>query len=101
MENTVKGTRLKTDLCAHLLSVRSVANDEQKHALDVAVRVIDEIDKYTSKHDLALSCGGEWMYQSDRGQIDALELVSKILCCLSEYAEDDEDDEEWSEDDDE
>lgn len=101
MKNTVNESLLSLEVCSRLISMKDAADWKNKRALDSAIKVFKLIDQYTSKHDLALSCGGEWMYQSDRGQIDALALVSKILDRLSEYAEADEDDEEWSEDDDE
>lgn len=101
MKNTVNESLLSLEVCSRLISMKDAADWKNKRALDSAIKVFKLIDQYTSKHDLALRCGGEWMYQSDMGQVDALELVSKILCCLSEYAEDDEDDDEWSEDDDE
>lgn len=46
------------------------------------------IDNFVDKHgDIALSCAGEWLYQDDRGQVDALELVANILEVLSPLAE--------------
>ena len=46
------------------------------------------IDKFINKHgDIALSCAGEWLYQDDKGQVDALELVADILEVLSPLAE--------------
>ena len=49
------------------------------------------IDKFVNKHgDIALSCAGEWLYQDDRGQEDALELVADILEVLSSLAEDED-----------
>lgn len=48
--------------------------------------VFSLIDKFVDKYgDIALSCGGEWLYQDDEGQIDALELVSDILDILGQY----------------
>lgn len=48
--------------------------------------VFSLIDKFVDKHgDIALSYGGEWLYQDDEGQIDALELVSDILDILGQY----------------
>ena len=49
------------------------------------------IDNFVDKHgDIALSCAGEWLYQDDRGQVDALELVANILEALSPLAEEEE-----------
>lgn len=53
-----------------------------------ATRVLKHINKYVEKHgEIALSCAGEWLYQSDRGQVDGLDLVADLLEELSEYAE--------------
>ena len=49
------------------------------------------IDNFVDKHgDIALSCAGEWLYQDDSGQVDALELVANILEALSPLAEEEE-----------
>lgn len=49
------------------------------------------IDKFVDKHgDVALSSAGEWLYQDDKGQVDALELVADILETLSPLAEDED-----------
>ena len=49
------------------------------------------IDKFVDKHgNIALSCAGEWLYQDDRGQVDALELVENILEVLSPLADEDD-----------
>ena len=55
--------------------------------------ILSLIDKYVDKHgDITLSCGSEWMYQDDEGQVDALNLVANILDALQDFAEDEEDD---------
>lgn len=41
------------------------------------------INNFTSKHDLAVQCGSEWLYQSNDCQVDALELVGNILDYLA------------------
>lgn len=47
------------------------------------------ISNFVTKHgNVALSCGGEWLYQDDDGQVDSMELVSDILDALSDFAED-------------
>ena len=49
------------------------------------------IDKFVDKHgNIALSCAGEWLYQDDGGQVDALELVANILEVLSPLADEDD-----------
>lgn len=47
------------------------------------------IDKFVDKHgNIALSCAGEWLYQDDKGQVDAIELVADILEVLSQLSDD-------------
>lgn len=64
-------------------------------ALDEACRavcdVMELVCRYVEKHgNISLSVGSEWMYDSDKAQVDALALVAKILDSLSEYAEEDD-----------
>ena len=54
-----------------------------KDSLTSALKIIDMINNFTSKHDLAVQCGSEWLYQSNEGQVDALELVGNILDYLA------------------
>jgi hypothetical protein len=42
-------------------------------------KIMDLIDGYAKKHNLAKECGSEYIYQSDEAQIDALELVADIF----------------------
>jgi len=42
-------------------------------------KIMNLIEKYANKHELAKECGSEYIYQSDRAQIDALELVANIF----------------------
>ena len=42
----------------------------------------DLLIEYAEKHPLALECGSEYIFQSDRAQVDALELVGKIFDAL-------------------
>ena len=44
--------------------------------------VMDLIADYGEKHPLALECGSEYIMQSDRAQVDALELVCRIFDAL-------------------
>ena len=37
------------------------------------------ISKYAEKHPLAVECGSEYIYQSDKAQVDAIELVADIF----------------------
>ena len=58
---------------------------------EYAEPILKLIDKFVDKHgNIALSCAGEWMYQDDRGQVDALELVANILEVLSPLADEDD-----------
>ncbi len=58
---------------------------------EYAEPILKLIDKFVDKHgNIALSCAGEWLYQDDRGQIDALELVANILEVLSPLADEDD-----------
>ena len=47
-------------------------------------KIVALINKYSTKHPLALDCGGEYIMQSDDAQVDALDLVSDIYDVLSE-----------------
>lgn len=42
-------------------------------------KIMNLIEKYAEKHELAKECGSEYIFQSDRAQIDALELVGDIF----------------------
>lgn len=54
--------------------------------------ILTLIDKYVDKHgDIALSCGSEWMFQDDEGQVDALDLVGNILDILQDFPDDEQD----------
>ena len=52
---------------------------EDKKEPEIEDKISELITKYASKHDLAKSCGSEYIYQSDSAQVDAIELVSKIF----------------------
>ena len=55
-------------------------------------KILTLIDRYVDKHgNIALSCGSEWMFQSDEGQVGAMDLVGNILDTLQEFAEDEDD----------
>ena len=58
---------------------------------EYAEPILKLIDKFVDKHgNIALSCAGEWLYQDDKGQVDALELVANILEVLSPLADEDD-----------
>lgn len=52
---------------------------EEEKEPDLNEKILTLIEKYASKHDLAKECGGEYIYQSDSAQVDAIELVSDIF----------------------
>lgn len=37
------------------------------------------ISQYIDKHPMAKECGGEYIYQDDEAQVDAVELVANIF----------------------
>lgn len=38
----------------------------------------DLVNAYLKLHPLAKECGGEYIYQDDKAQVDAIQLVSDI-----------------------
>lgn len=67
--------------------------DEFDLTTSVVTKTFQLIQNYINKHgNIALACGAEWMYQDDEGQVDALELVGKILDNLSVFAEPEDED---------
>lgn len=53
-----------------------------------ASHILKLINKYAEKHgEIALSCAGKWLYQDDKGNVNAIDLVADLLEELSEYAE--------------
>lgn len=50
-----------------------------KKESDLNEKILELIEKYASKHDTAKECGGEYIYQSDSAQVDAIDLVSNIF----------------------
>lgn len=87
-------SKLRADLHDYLVScVNEGIDDPGKFSEAVldAAKIIERICAFVEKHGtISLSCGSEWMYQSDNGQVDALALVGKILDDLESYAEEDE-----------
>jgi len=98
--------RIKTDIIKPLETLKSkyreikpedMSEEEMsaESAIYEAIQVLKHINKYTEMHgEVALSCGGEWLYQDDEGQIGALNLVEDLLEELSEYAEIEDEDED-------
>ena len=50
-------------------------------------KIMELINIYSTKHELAKVCGGEYIWQSDEAQTDAIELVSKIFDLYAVYYE--------------
>ena len=50
----------------------------RKYNLDMTV-MCELLDGFIRDHDLALDCGGEYIYQNDKAQEDTLELVSNMF----------------------
>lgn len=46
--------------------------------------IINLIEAYSKKHPLAKEVGGEYIYQNDSAQVDALELVAEIFNLLAD-----------------
>lgn len=58
---------------------------------DTTNKIIDCIGKYSEKHKLAKECGGEYIYQNDSAQVDAIKLVSDIFDIISTNDKENED----------
>ena len=71
--------------------INQVDGEEFDSVVRKSIDIFNLIECYVQKHgNTALSCGGEWLYQDDDGQVDGLELVSDILGELEEFAEEEE-----------
>lgn len=42
------------------------------------IKILNIIESYVNKHPLVKSCGSEYVSQSDKAQVDAIELVCKL-----------------------
>ena len=42
-------------------------------------KLLELIEKYSERHELAKECGGEYIGQDDKAQVDALKLVCDIF----------------------
>ena len=42
-------------------------------------KLVELIEKYSEKHELAKECGGEYISQDDKAQVDAIKLVCDIF----------------------
>jgi hypothetical protein len=45
----------------------------------MAEKIMDLIREYAKKHELAMDCGSEYIYQDDVAQTDAIKLVAEIF----------------------
>lgn len=50
-------------------------------------KIMRLITKYAKNHPLAKDCGGEYIYQNDEAQVDAIQLVSDIFDLYAEKEE--------------
>lgn len=50
-----------------------------KEETDMDKKIMELIEAYSEEYPLAEECGGEYIYQSDEAQIDAIELVAGIF----------------------
>lgn len=62
--------------------------------LEMVNRIMDSIEHYADKHNLAVECGAEYIFQNDKAQVDALNLTGDIFNIISEYYSSDEEEEE-------
>ena len=53
-------------------------------------KIVDLLKEYADKHTLALECGGEYVWQDDEAQEDAIELVGAIFDNLMTEGEEEE-----------
>ena len=77
-----------------LISHNEICTIQEQYDItaQVITGVFESIRKYINKHgEIAISCGSEWLFQSDSGQVDALKLVGDILDKLSVFVENEED----------
>lgn len=62
------------------LTVEEYEEQTKEHFEDLTNNaILGLIEKFAEKHELAKECGSEYIYQSDRAQIDALRLVGDIF----------------------
>lgn len=61
-----------------------IDKSEFEQAVTIAIKALNQVKRYAEKHPLALECGGEYIMQDDKAQIDALEAMSAIFDSLSE-----------------
>ena len=51
-------------------------------------KIIQLVEEYSKKHELAKEVGAEYVWQDDEAQIDAIKLVGEIFeKCFDEFKE--------------
>jgi hypothetical protein len=45
---------------------------------DLEQQILQRVQQYMNKHPMATTCGGEYIFQNDQAQFDALDLVSDL-----------------------
>ena len=79
-----------------IISDNKVATTQEQYDIttQTITSVFELIQIYINKHgEIAVSCGSEWLFQDDKAQTDALELVGDILDKLSLFTVNEEDNE--------
>lgn len=59
--------------------------DNYAKKLEMITSIMDSIDAYAEKHPLAVEAGADYVYQNDKAQVDALNLVADIFEKYSKY----------------
>ena len=62
-------------------------NKKDFQYLKTLVKIGNVIQEYAEKHELAIECGGEYIMQNDKAQVDGLELVCEIFNILADEQE--------------
>lgn len=70
-----------TVIDADFVEIENTSEHSESIKIDKVMHLIDE---YAEKHDLVNTCAGEYIYQSDEAQVDAIDLVSNIFDIYNE-----------------
>ena len=66
-------------------------NYGKEYSEETEKEILEAVYKYIEENgEDIMSLGAEWLYQSDKGQVSALELVGSILGILNDLIEDDD-----------
>lgn len=60
----------------------------EENDTDITEEIMNLIEEFAKVHDLAKSCGGEYISQDDNAQVDSLELVCNIFDLYANRKED-------------